>query len=400
MRLFPVAVLLTLAAVSARAEGGYDAFGAAVSGSARDVALGGATIPVDPDGYEAVFANPAGLSGLAGRGIDFGSDGNTVDNFVVDPNDPKARSLDVPIKYSYGGVRFVSDSGWGFGFAASTPFDSDNEFEGTTKIVKRKQTFVGTGDQNDVHSTASAYTVAGGRSFLDGKVGAGVGLTYTRARTAYAYTPVVTPGSPFSRSVVSDAVSLDAGVMGTPTDWLRLGAVYKMGYRLPFDAANNQGLPVAFTAFRDLQTPDRVLFGARIAPRKDLRLFVDGRVVFGMKDTLVSGSGSFPGQPGNTVADGRTTTLDGGFGVEWVPYDVDDLTIKLWGGGYFENTGVEGGYTRYHRTGGLSFQPWFLSFSVAIDDAPLYDNFVVGLGVDLLQVGKRLSKTYGWNLPL
>ena len=89
-----------------------------------------------------------------------------------------------------------------------------------------------------------------------------------------------------------------------------------------------------------------------------------------------------------------------GWGVEYVPYDVDDLTIRLRAGGYFENTGLEGGYTRYHRTAGFAFEPWFLSISMAIDDAEFYNNFVVGVGVDLLSVAKRTSRMYGWNLPL
>ncbi len=37
---------------------------------------------------------------------------------------------------------------------------------------------------------------------------------------------------------------------------------------------------------------------------------------------------------------------------------------------------------------------------MAIDQAEFYNNFVVGLGVDLLGVAKRVSRTYGWNLPL
>ena len=394
-----LAVLFAPSVVRA-AEGAYDLFPTAMTGTARSVALGGATIAADPDGYEAVFANPAGLSGMAGTGIDFGSDGNGVDNFVVDLNQPKSRSLNVPIKYSYAGVRYVTDSGWGVGFAASTPFDYEDTFNGATRVVRRKSAFVATNDLNDVHTRADAYTLAAGRGFLDGKLGVGAALVYTRAKTSYAFTPIAASSAAFARGVSNDAYSADFGLMGAPYKWLRAGVTYKMGYRIPFGAANNNGLPVAFTAFRDVKTPDRVLFGLRLAPYDNLRFFAQGRVIFGMKGTLVSGSDVFPGATGATVASGRTTTLDGGWGAEYVPYDVDDLTVKMWAGGYFENTGIEGTYTRYHRTAGFSFAPWFLSFNMAIDDAELYDNFVVGLGVDLLQVGKRLSKTYGWNLPL
>ena len=394
------ALLVGFATAAKGAAGTYDVFPTAAIGTARTVALGGATSAVDPDGYEAVFANPAGMSGMAGKGLDFGSDGNSVDNVVVDLNNPNARSLDVPFKYSYGGARYVTDSGWGLGAAVSTPFNYDDQFSGTTRVIKGKNSFVGSGDQNDVHTQGTSYAVGGGRSFLDGKFGLGADLSYVEATTQYSFTPISSSSSPFSRSVSNDAISLDAGLLGLPYKWLRVGLLYKMGYRIPFNASHNTDLPVAFTAYRDLKTPDRVLLGLRLAPYQNLRIFLQGRVVFAMKNTFVSGSGVFPSTTGNTVASGQTTTLDGGWGIEYIPYDVDDLTIRLRAGGYFENTGIEGGYTRYHRTAGFAFEPWFFSVSMAIDDAEFYNNFVVGFGVDLLSVARRTSKMYGWNLPL
>lgn len=394
------AALLGFATAARGAAGTYDVLSTAALGTARTVALGGASSAVDPDGYEAVFANPAGMSGMAGKGLDFGSDGNSVDNVVVDLNNPNSRQLDVPFKYSYGGARYVTDSGWGIGAAVSTPFNYDDAFNGATKVVKKQPSFVASGDQNDVHTQGTSYAVGGGRGFLDGRFGVGASLNYSSAKTDYAFTPASTSSAPFARSVVNDAISLDAGLLGAPYKWLRVGLLYKMGYRIPFNNSHNVGLPVAFTAYRDLKTPDRLLLGLRLTPYENVRIFLQGRIVFAMKDTFVSGSGVFPNATGNTVASGQATTLDGGWGVEYVPYDVDDLTIKLRAGGYFENTGLEGGYTRYHRTAGFAFEPWFLSISMAIDSAEFYDNFVVGFGVDLLGAAKRMSRTYGWNLPL
>lgn len=401
MRRWLWAAPVLLAAGSARAAvAGYDVLPHAAIGTARTVALGGATSAVDPDGYEAVLANPAGMSGMAGTGLDFGSDGNTVDDVVVDFNNRASRALDVPIKYSFGGVRYVTESGWGLGAAFQTPFDDDLTFNGTTQIIRGRNSFVATADRNDVRIDGSNYSVGGGRAFLDGTLGVGASLHYIRARTDYAFTPISPSSASFSRWAANDAFALDVGVLGRPYRWLRLGAVYQMGYRVPFDAALNAGLPVAFNAFRDLETPDRLLFGVRIAPYESVRLFMQGRIAFGMRNTVITGSGAFPRAPGNTVASGQTTTLDGGWGIEYVPYDVYDLTVKLRAGGYFENTGIEGGYTRYHRTAGFAFEPWFLSLSLAIDEAEFYNNFVVGFSVDLLQIARRTSKTYGWSFAL
>ncbi len=382
------------------AEPVYDAFPKPVTGSARTVALGGA-VSADPDGYEAVFVNPAGLCGMVGRGIDFGSDGNTVDNFVVDLDDPKSRSLNVPIKYSYYGVRWVGER-WGFGFGAQTPFSFDDEFNGTSRIRRKgvTTTVVNT-DINRINNSAATYTIAAARSFFDGQAGVGVSLDYTRANERYEFIPVVAPSTAaLNRELSGTAVSANIGLLWQPRHWFRAGLVYKSGYAIGFDATANRGLPNQLAPFRDIKTPDRLTLGLRLAPRDDFNVFLQGRMVTGMKNTFIVGSGLFPNSPGSVVESGRKTTLEGGWGLEYIAYDKDDLTFKVWGGGYLEDANIQGGYSRYHRTAGFSFSPWFIGLNMAIDDAELYNNYVVGIGVDLLKAAQRASQKYGWKLPL
>ncbi len=198
----------------------------------------------------------------------------------------------------------MTDSGWGLGAGAQTPFNYDDTFNGTTKVVRGKSSFVGTGDVNDVNTSGTGYALGGGRGFLGRKVRSRGGSQLRRGHDEkYNYTPVVTPGahrssvpSPTTRSPV------DAGLLGQPYKWLRAGALYKMGYRIPFNSSHNAGLPVAFSAYNDLKTPDRVLLGLRLSPYDNLRFFLQGRVTFAMKDTFVGGSGRVPGTAGNTVA--------------------------------------------------------------------------------------------------
>ena len=383
----------------AAAETAYDAFPKAVTGSARAVALGGAVV-ADPDGYEAVFVNPAGLSGLAGHGIDFGSDGNSVDNFVVDLDNPKSRSLNVPLKYSYAGVRFVGD-GWGLGFALQTPFSFNDGFRGTVRQQRKGSVLIINGDAHEITNEANGYSLAAGKSFLDGTLGVGAMLNYMRAREAYSLTPIISPSTAaFSRDVVHDAFSGGAGLLWQPRRWIRGGLVYQSGCRVPFGVENNKGVPNGVAPFRDLKTPDRLTLGLRLSPRDDMRLFLQGRYVFAMKNTVVVGAGVFPASPGSTVTSGFRDTIEGAWGVEYIACDYDDLVAKLWGGGYLEDANIQGGYTRYHRTAGFSLVPWFISFNMAIDNSELYDNFVVGLGVDLLKAAERVSKRYGWKLPI
>lgn len=403
MRRTLLAAAAVFAASSAPAAGPepvYDAFPKAVIGSARTVALGGAIV-ADPDGYEAVVVNPAGLSGMVGRGIDFGSDGNTVDNFVVDLDDPKSRSLNIPLKYSFAGARWVGER-WGFGFVSQTPFSFDDEFNGTARVRRNGVTSTVTNtDLNKISNSAQAYTVAAARSFVDGTVGVGLSLDYVKASERYEFIPVVAPSSTaVKRELNEDAITANLGVLWQPRKWLRAGLTFHSGYAIGFDSSRNAGLPNNLAPFRDLKTPDRVRIGLRLAPREDLRIFLQGRLVNGMKNTFVVGSGIFPNAPGSVIESGRRTTLDGGWGVEYIPFDKDDLTVKLWGGGYLEDSDIQGGYTRYHRTAGFSFSPWFIGLSMAVDDAELYNNFVVGLGVDLLKAAQSASKRFGWKLPL
>jgi hypothetical protein len=403
MSLFTFAALIvTLAAPARAANTAYGFSPTAVEGSARAVGTGG-SILASPKDYSAVFVNPAGLGGLAGDGVDFGSDSNNIDNFIVDVSNPKARALNDPLKFSFYGFRYVTTDGWGFGFAAQTPYQLDDVFAGTTKVGKGSTAKSGK-DHTEIKATTTIYTVAAAKTYLDKRLSVGLAANYIQVAESYDFQPGVAGASPEAHlRATNDALSADVGLLASPWKWLQAAAVFKMGWRVPFDPSRNadalgsNSTPVQ--AFRDGKTPDKLSVGLRWSPSRYFGLMAQSNVAFAMKDTAVVGSGLFPGVAGS-LSVGQTTTVDGHWGFEIVPVDEPDLTMKFWAGGYLENTGLQGGYTRYHRTAGASFQPWFLGLSMAIDDAELYNNFTVGLGVDMLEVAQRVSKKYGWKLPL
>lgn len=405
MKILRAFALLAFLARAARADAtaAYNFYPTAVEGSARSVGLGGSSLALPKD-YSAVFVNPAGLGGLAGDGIDFGSDSSNIDNFVVDTSNPKAKALNDPIQFANYGLRYVSADGWGFGFAAQTPYKLDDAFSGTSKIVGRKsgKTVITTGlDQTEIQATSRIYSIGLAKTYLDRRLSVGMTVNYIQARETYDFAPVFTTTAPVHLGATGDAFSADLGVLGRPVEWLQLAAVYKMGYRVAFDPARNaqaKGTLGPVTAFRDAETPDRVSLGAAWMPSRYFRAFVSGDLVLPTKNTVVVGSNLFPGGTG-VLTVGHSETLDGHWGLELIPIDEPDLTIRLWGGGYLEDTAIQGGYRRYHRTAGLAFEPWFLNFSVADDDAEYYNNFTIGLGVDILGVASRVSKARGWALP-
>jgi len=398
MRKRPVLVLLALMTASYANASSYSAYNTAVSGSARRVGLAGSIVAL-PDGYAATFLNPAGLSGLSGKGIDFGSDANTVDDFVVDLDNPKARGLNFPLKYSYSGFRFASTRGWGFGFVASTPFQVDNTFlDGTTVRKPKGAGFVINNSQTRVRLSVDTYTLAAAKT-LGEAWAIGASADFNRVRETYDYSAANGSLAHLDRS--RDAWSGSLGLLGRPARWLGLGAVYRSGFRAGFDPTLNAGIqPPGTNWFRDVKMPERIAAGLVIFPWRDrLRLYLQTNYVPKTSDTVLVGTGLFAGQAAN-VSVGQSDSVDGHWGLELIPVDYPDLTVKLWAGGYLENTGVQGGYSRYHRTAGLQLSPWFIDFSAAVDDADLYNNFSIGLGVDLLQLSSRVARHYGWKLPI
>ena len=376
----------------------YSAHNTAVSGSSRHVGLAGSIVAF-PDGYAAAFMNPAGLAGLTGDGLDFGSDANSIDDFVVDLDNPKSRGLNFPLKYSYAGFRFASPQGWGFGFVASSPFQLDNSFLNGTVVRKPKGGgFFAASNQTRVRLNVDTYTLAAAKAF--GKEWAvGAALDYNRVREAYDFTESNGPSAHLDQT--RDAWSGNVGVVGRPWRWLGVGAVYRTGFRTSFDSTLNAGIqPPGTKWFRDVKVPAGFSFGLALLPWPDrLRLYLQSTYTRKMSDTVMVGTGLFAGQTSN-VSTGQYDTIDGHWGLETIPIAYPDLTVKLWAGGYLENTGLQGGYSRYHRTAGLQVSPWFIDFSAAVDDAEFFNNFSIGVGVDLLQLSSRVAKHYGWKLPI
>ena len=394
------AVAAALATAAQAQSTAYDFAPTAVEGSAREIGIGGATI-ASPKDYSAVFINPAGLGGLAGDGIDFGSDSNNVDNYVVDPSDPKSKAINDPLRFSFFGVRYVTSGGWGFGLAKQTPYDLDDVFSGTAQTPKGSK-LRGQQDQTEIKAHTDIYSLAGAKSFLDKKLSVGVALNYIRVHESYDFSPIFTTTAPIHAADEKDTFSADIGLLGQPWDWLQVGAVYKMGWRAAFDPSHNNaaiGTSGTVNAFRDGKAPDRFELGLRYHPNNIFSFMVQTNYRMAMQGTTIVGSGLFPGASGELTS-GQSGALDGHWGVEIVPIDEPDLTFKMWAGGYVEDTGLQGGFRRYHRTAGFGFSPWFVSLSMAVDDAVLYNNFTVGLGIDLLEAASRVSKRTGWALPL
>lgn len=396
-RIFAVFSLLFCPAGAAAIS--YYAHTTAVTGSARHVALGGAVVAA-PDGYAMVFLNPAGLAGLTGAGIDFGSDGNRVANFLPDLNDPQQRTLGAEITYSYAGARYIRSSGWGFGYVVQEPYVTDESYLDLTPIRKPAvATPPPFANETRTRLSLRAHTAAYGRAFLDKRLGLGVALNWIEGRERYDFS-LAHQAPHVSAKDSARTVTADLGALARPADWLQLGAVYRMGYRLNFDEGLNAGLPGGADWFRDVKVPHRVIFGAALWPQRRLRLYAQGTRTFRTSDTAAPGSALFPGQSQEVVSVGQNDFSSWHWGAEVIVFKRADLTVKAWGGGYYEETGVEGGFARYHNTAGLQYSPWFFDFSLAVDRAALYDNFSVGLGVDVLALIERIAKRRGWKLPV
>lgn len=396
-RLFSVGWLLVCAGDAAALS--YYAHSTAAAGSAKHIALGGAVVAA-PDGYAMVFLNPAGLAGLSGAGIDFGSDGNRISNFVPDLNNPQNRSLDTEINYSYAGARYIHSDGWGFGYVAQTPYAVDDSFMDMTTVRKPDlATPPPFANESRVRLSLRSHTAAYGRAFLDKSLGVGVAVNFIEGRESFDFS-LAHKNPHISEKTTARTMTADLGLLTRPRSWVQLGATYRMGYRLDFDESLNARLPAGVTWFRDAKVPHRVAFGAAFWLQGRFKLLLQGTRTFRTSDTAVPGSALFAGQSQDAVTVGQNDSSTWHWGSEVIVFKKADICIKAWGGGYLEETGVEGGFTRYHNTAGLQYSPWFFDFSIAVDRAVLYDNFSVGLGVDILALVQRIAKKRGWKLPV
>lgn len=399
MRFLGLSVLGLLAAAPPAFAASYTAYPTAVTGTTGQVALGGAAVAF-PEGGAAAFTNPAGLSSVNDPGVGFVSDSSQVQDFVVDLDRPRLRALNIPLKYSYTGAWFISRQRWGVGVMLQTPYELDQTFlnQGASRRGRRGDPPVFS-DQTQVKIGLNSYTLAAGRSCLDNRMAFGLALKYNQIRETFDFTSPDVSTLSVHQDATNAAWSADVGLLGRPWPELQLGLMYRMGYQVPFDPALNRGLPLNATWFRDVQLPHRVLLGTAWLPNNKFHLFVQSNYIFQTSQTILAGTGMFPGR-GQAVPEGRFVTVDGHWGAELIPIDEPDLTIRLWAGGYLEKTRIEGGFSRYHHTAGFSFNPWVIDVSVAIDRADLYNNFSAGLGVDLLGAFKRVAKRYHWNLPV
>src|SRR5581483_2083830 len=190
------------------------------------------------------------------------------------------------------------------------------------------------------------------KTFSDGLYGLGLAFHYNTITERY---DVSAPTGAQSTMQTGDGLSADLGALWHPFSWFNAGAAYHMGYRIRFDTSvNNSLLPpdpsIRTRAYRDVTVPHRVVTGIGFLPYGEkIRVLLQGDFMPKSGDSVLVGSGLFSGQ-GGSVAEGRYNAFGFHWGLESIPVHYSDLCVKFWAGGYWEDTRIQGGYSRYHNT--------------------------------------------------
>ena len=216
-----------------------------------------------------------------------------------------------------------------------------------------------------------------------------------------------------------------------------------LGYDIPFDSVSASGEEIRLKEYRvtfsALLLSDHLSLGIGLAQSQlvlpdqtinRLRATVGGLYRFPKR--IFIGASFAPGSTFGTDHTGRTFTLpdQAALGVSWIPNRVfrgslcarwvaaesdvfsfhspqqavglasasqlhlglvyqflefKHFYTNLFAGSYLENSRSSDA-SRFHYTGGIEFQPWFLNLSLGADSAPGYRNFIFAVGADVGEI--------------
>jgi hypothetical protein len=132
-----------------------------------------------------------------------------------------------------------------------------------------------------------------------------------------------------------------------------------------------------------VELPWRLHLGSSLALSETWNLH-GGLVVFGSQQDSIPLSA-----PGSTA--GRSITLQPRLGLEWKMITEDFWALSSFIGTYSEPGRAENSNNRIHTTGGAALKLWAGRTSLALDRAPEYRNFQFNVGLDVLDLVRRLK---------
>jgi hypothetical protein len=88
---------------------------------------------------------------------------------------------------------------------------------------------------------------------------------------------------------------------------------------------------------------------------------------------------------------GTHVTFQPRLGAAYVFADFKNVKGTAFGGTYFEWSRIDGESNRVHATGGLELKPWVFTAGIGTDLSAGYSNFILSVGVDLLQVLEKVK---------
>jgi hypothetical protein len=334
----------------------YSGWNATVSGDVRTIGMAGATVGL-ADTFLAASDNPGGLA-MTLQGADENYVTNQVsDSHVQNPNSPnETESLGVA----------VSLHPWAFSLGLVT-----TSREGQTYAIPNTPGF------NSVTVTSRELRMAASRLLLDDRLSVGLSLNIGQGEEEIE--PQFQSG-PTSVDHVYRVGATFGGQYQLPNHFL-LGASYALPVTYSFSGAGAASQLPGF--YQPIVVPERFAMGLGWIPNRNARM-----------DFSVFAVGRSPNAAlirDDVTQIGTHDTFQPRLGAAYVFADFKNVKATAFGGTYFEWSRIDGESNRVHATGGLEVKPYVFTVGIGTDLSSGYSNFILSVGVDLLQVLERVK---------
>ncbi len=325
----------------------YSAMPSTVHGDIRTVGMAGATFGL-ADSFLASLDNPAGLA-MTIPPADLKLLSNEVRDGNVQAFNNTLTSYDIGLALRLGR--------WGFSVGYVSPYAEGHTYDLLTGPNHTAAPYV----------TTRELRFAVARIFLHDRLAVGASLNLGQSATS------LPPG--FAHD--SYAIGATVGVSYRLPLRLILGA----GLTTPMSYAGSteagQGAPIA-GFFQPVNAPWHGGLGIGWLQNRFLRADFSLSIIGGSRGAALLGN--------NSAVFSSAVTVQPHLGVGYSFLDFKQLKANVFVGGYYEPSRVEGLSSRTHATAGMEISMWGGQLGAAIDRSSNYTNFILGIGVDVIDL--------------
>lgn len=331
----------------------FTVVGTSPYGDIQSVGMSGATLGIE-NSFFSGLDNPAGLAMTLDH-TDFSFTEDTVyDGNIQNSNNPTFRNTL--------GLA-VSGYPWGFSLGYVVPYT-----EGQTYSLNN--------DNYALQTSVREFRLSAAHVFLDNRVALGLGLTLGQAQNKMT---VASSGANYAEQSYAIGGTLGASIQ------LPQHLLVGLSYSLPMHYAfSMQGpTPGISNYFQSIEVPSRIGLGLGWIPNRFFRA--------DFSTFLIGPSPNAALLRDDSILVGQNYTFMPRLGVGYNFVDYGLIKATAYAGTYLEISRINNTPSRLHATFGLQANPWIFYVGGGFDISANYDNYLFSLGLDLVELMKKLD---------